>query len=199
MSVSNAESPMNLLQSCTVFLKALGLNFIDRHSVDCKEAALRFVMNNEKYKAVHHYSYVEETLEKYGKPLFCKFHNSKCVVGTHELGQQVPSCAHVFVAGPPCSPYSLQRGDRSMRRHQLCIMLVVQPPLLPLNTMQQGHISVPLEDACLISECHQVGFVFNTCRDTRFCREKRDTTHALPCLFLPDGPSTLISRRCLRL
>ena len=88
------------------------VKFRERMSCDRKHASAAFIVANGRSE--HHFLQMGDVLDNYGGQLKCFRCKDVCQVGGEEGG------CDIFVCGPPCSPYSLQRRDR-WTRGCLCV------------------------------------------------------------------------------
>eukprot|EP00971_Amphidinium_carterae_P351791 6492280-Amphidinium_carterae.11 len=95
------------------FCQEVGIEIVDRLGCDRKEAVLTFLKQNPNICPMHISPEVDSAIEATsgGNNFVCSRHGEQCAFREAEKR----GCAtDLFVAGPPCSPYSTQRSGRSM-------------------------------------------------------------------------------------
>eukprot|EP00971_Amphidinium_carterae_P325665 6456039-Amphidinium_carterae.2 len=95
----------------------LGLNIIDRLGCDRKPSVKRFLANNPRL-CPKHICPEAEALAASSGTFQCTLHDKVCHFNEAEGSHQ--QC-DLFVAGPPCSPYSQQRSGKQQKRHAMQI------------------------------------------------------------------------------
>ena len=84
----------------------LGIDYIEHKTVDIKRASQLFLRDNAR--SLHHFEDVRELVNGQTHA-YCLWHHQRCAV----LAEAKP---HVVVAGPPCRPFSVQRGCRGRQQ-----------------------------------------------------------------------------------
>ena len=78
------------------------MDAVELDSTDPKEASVEFLWLYSK--SHHHFSTIKAAMQAWASSAPCLWHKTACVA------ERDP--CHIYVAGPPCSPYSTQRSTR---------------------------------------------------------------------------------------